>query len=836
MKIKTKEAAMKAVTPNTELPPSTQLRKVVFGCSPVNTHLVCLLHLAGALSTATLLHAQGTAFTYQGRLNVNGAPASGTYDFRYRLAFDPYGNNYMGSSVLASGQVVSNGLFTAELDFGAGAFNGSNYWLEIDVRTNGAGGYTALNPLQPVTSAPYAIFSRTASNALNATTAATASAVGADGVNGVALQNNAVTSPKIAGGQVVKSLTAGASTLYDDVTMAAGNNVTITPSGNTLTIAATGGSVADGSITTAKLADGAVTSSKVGDGSITDTKLGNGAVTSSKIQDGATTSAKLADNAVTAAKIMDNAVTSAKIMDGTVVAGDIGSGQVVKSLNSLNDDVTLVEGANVTITPSGNTLTIAASRGSVPDGSITTSKLADGAVTSTTLGDGSITDTKLGNGAVTSSKIADGAITSAKLADNAVTAARIVDNAVTSAKIMDGTVVAGDIGSGQVVKSLNSLKDDVTLVPGANVTITPSGNTLIIAASAGGWSLTGNAGTTPGQDFLGTTDNQPVEFWAYGRRALRLEPTGFNGSGTPNVIGGSPVNYVTSGVEGATIGGGGDHSGQTNSVTQSFGTVAGGLLNTASGNYATVGGGQRNSAIGINATVSGGSDNTAGGAAVANATVGGGAGNIASTNYATVGGGANNTASGRWATVPGGQMNLASGRWSFAAGRNAQAINDGSFVWSDGSASTTSTADNQFMVRALGGVIIYSDSGTAAGVSLAAGSSTWGNLSDRNAKENFAPVTPQQVLAKVAELPITKWSYKTEQGVRHIGPMAQDFYAAFGVGEDDRHITTVDEGGVALAAIQGLNMKLQEKDAEIQALKGRLEKLERALSSSTGNR
>ncbi len=264
--------------------------------------------------------------------------------------------------------------------------------------------------------------------------------------------------------------------------------------------------------------------------------------------------------------------------------------------------------------------------------------------------------------------------------------------------------------------------------------------------------------------------------------------------------------------------------------------MAGGLLNTASGNYATVGGGQRNSAIGINATVSGGSDNTAGGAAVANATVGGGAGNIASTNYATVGGGANNTASGRWATVPGGQMNLASGRWSFAAGRNAQAINDGSFVWSDGSASTTSTADNQFMVRALGGVIIYSDSGTAAGVSLAAGSSTWGNLSDRNAKENFAPVTPQQVLAKVAELPITKWSYKTEQGVRHIGPMAQDFYAAFGVGEDDRHITTVDEGGVALAAIQGLNMKLQEKDAEIQALKGRLEKLERALSSSTGNR
>jgi hypothetical protein len=65
--------------------------------------------------------------------------------------------------------------------------------------------------------------------------------------------------------------------------------------------------------------------------------------------------------------------------------------------------------------------------------------------------------------------------------------------------------------------------------------------------------------------------------------------------------------------------------------------------------------------------------------------------------------------------------------------------------------------------------------------------------------------------------------------------MAQDFYTAFGVGEDERHITTVDEEGVALAAIKGLNGKLQEKDAEIQALKRRLDKLERALSSSVGN-
>ena len=158
--------------------------------------------------------------------------------------------------------------------------------------------------------------------------------------------------------------------------------------------------------------------------------------------------------------------------------------------------------------------------------------------------------------------------------------------------------------------------------------------------------------------------------------------------------------------------------------------------------------------------------------------------------------------------MPGGANNIAGGLSSFAAGLKAQATNDHSFVWSDGSATTTSTSNDQFMLRASGGVIIYSSTDTNAGVSLAAGGGAWANLSDRNAKEDFAPVTPQKVLAKVASS-ITQWSYQTEQGVRHIGPMAQDFYAAFQVGSDDKHITTVDEEGVALAAIQGLNQKLE---------------------------
>jgi hypothetical protein len=108
-------------------------------------------------------------------------------------------------------------------------------------------------------------------------------------------------------------------------------------------------------------------------------------------------------------------------------------------------------------------------------------------------------------------------------------------------------------------------------------------------------------------------------------------------------------------------------------------------------------------------------------------------------------------------------------------------------------------------------------------------------MSDRNAKNNFARVNPQMVLNRVAGLPLTTWCYKTEPGVRHVGPMAQDFQAAFSVGENDTTISTVDEGGVALAAIQGLNEKLEEARAENAELKKRLEALEKIVLNQKSN-
>jgi hypothetical protein len=121
---------------------------------------------------------------------------------------------------------------------------------------------------------------------------------------------------------------------------------------------------------------------------------------------------------------------------------------------------------------------------------------------------------------------------------------------------------------------------------------------------------------------------------------------------------------------------------------------------------------------------------------------------------------------------------------------------------------------------------------TSAGNLTVSGTVT--GSSSRTVKENFAAVDAKQVLSRVLALPISQWSYKAEEGkTRHMGPMAEDFFAAFGLGQGERTISMVDSDGVALAAIQGLYSLLQEKDSQIArvgqenaVLKSRLSKLE----------
>ena len=103
--------------------------------------------------------------------------------------------------------------------------------------------------------------------------------------------------------------------------------------------------------------------------------------------------------------------------------------------------------------------------------------------------------------------------------------------------------------------------------------------------------------------------------------------------------------------------------------------------------------------------------------------------------------------------------------------------------------------------------------------------------SDRNIKTDFTSLNLEEILAKLAGLPIQGWRFTNEvAGVRHVGPMAQDFKATFGLGQNEKFIEFVDAQGVALAAIQGLNQKLNEKDAEIQQLKESVAQLKAMVS------
>jgi hypothetical protein len=232
------------------------------------------------------------------------------------------------------------------------------------------------------------------------------------------------------------------------------------------------------------------------------------------------------------------------------------------------------------------------------------------------------------------------------------------------------------------------------------------------------WQTGGNGGTSAGVNFLGTTDDQPLEFWVNNTRGLRLEsgladapvggaPPGLQGA--PSLAGGLNQNSISAGVQGATIAGGGDVEfigAGPSSLTNFAPNTITGQFGSADG--ATISGGMGNSVTAARAaTVSGGENNAANSQ---HAVVAGGNSNTASGDSASVGGGQNNQANGRRAAVPGGDSNIAVGKESLAAGRGAQANFDGDFVWSDSFGQAISvvnfpaTGIDQFLIRAGGGV------------------------------------------------------------------------------------------------------------------------------------
>jgi hypothetical protein len=163
----------------------------------------------------------------------------------------------------------------------------------------------------------------------------------------------------------------------------------------------------------------------------------------------------------------------------------------------------------------------------------------------------------------------------------------------------------------------------------------------------------------------------------------------------------------------------------------------------------------------------------------------------------------------------------------------------GTFVWSDGSAQASAdtfrnTANNEFAARATGGFRFRTNLGGTTGCNLPAGSGVFNCTSSRLTKENFASVDGEALLASLRAIPVTTWNYISEgKQVRHIGPMAEDFYTAFNLGTGNTSIGVQDLAGIAIAAVKALEERtaeLQAKTAEVDALRAQMLSLEERLA------
>ena len=186
-----------------------------------------------------------------------------------------------------------------------------------------------------------------------------------------------------------------------------------------------------------------------------------------------------------------------------------------------------------------------------------------------------------------------------------------------------------------------------------------------------------------------------------------------------------------------------------------------------------------------------------------------------------------------------GYRTTADADYSVAIGQRASTNGHaGAIVLSDGSTtdSTQASANNQFSVRAAGGIRFFTNATMTVGVQVAAGGSSWAVISDRNRKQDFLAVNGEDLLARIRGIPVSTWRLRTEEdrSVRHIGPMAQDWHRAFGFNSDSTTINMSDFDGVNLAAIQALEARtaeLQARTAEVAQLRTELDAAKRRLDA-----
>lgn len=629
------------------------------------------------LSTA---FAQGTAFTYQGRLNEGSSPANGAYDLTFALFDSATGGTQQGDTLTNNTTTVSNGLFTVILDFG-NQFPGADRWLEIGVRTNGAGAFATLSPRQPITPTPYSIAAETASNLVGS--------ISSENLAGT--YTNALT------------LNNGLDQFYGTFS---------------------------GEFYGPLFVGGSFSGEHFGDGS------GLYNLNASQLATGTVPAADLAN----AWKITGNSGTS----PGANFVGTTDNQPLELHANnqrifrlvpdaSTNNAPDIIGGSPVNfIAPGivGSTI----SGGGTPlfTGRPGTNRILGDF---NAIGGGWDNVTGSTNFDVTEATVAGGAHNTASGITSAIGGGAnnlaYNNNAVVAGGLQNRAAYHSFVGSG--FGNANDGGDNVIGGGDLNSTDTNSflavigGGTQNAILSDGGGSFIGggfqNTNDAFGAAIVAGAFNNIESNAAYSVIGGGYQNTIQTNTGE-SAVGGGYVNTIQTGASYSFIGGGAQNSIQTN---DSLSVIGGGWLNYIQGNadQSVIAGGYDNSIQNSSreSFIGGGYDNTiAPGSSLGfigggngnliqddadHSAIAGGTGNQVLTfaHYSSIGGGINNQAGGAFSTVPGGYYNGATGNYSFAAGTYAQATNDGSFVLTDDEPLYFySTTSNQFSARFTGGV------------------------------------------------------------------------------------------------------------------------------------
>jgi len=683
----------------------------------------------------------GTSFSYQGYLQDADGPVDDTCDFRLSLWDDLSAGSQVGSTLELTGETVSDGLFTIDLDFGA-IFDGTALWLQVGVKCSGDPDFTDLTPRQALNPTPYAFYSQQAGDA--DTLAGQTSAFFQERVDG-----------GCAAGYAIRQVNADGSVICEP---AGGGDITAVYPGAGLVGGADTGDASlaiNPAYVQLRLADACLAGSSI--------RMVN--------EDGSVVCETDTDTTYIPGNQLNLDGTTFNVLEGAEsgMDADLLDGQQASSFWQLGGNSVSSTGIFGTLTDHPLEILVNNSRILRLEPNATSpnilagyygNSIADGFYGATISGGGTVGYPNRVSGVYgtigggfgnhagdVSGEFAPFTTVAGGQFNNASGYAATVSGGESNTATGEWAATSGGWG--------NDATGDYAAIPGGSQN-TASGPYAVVSGGQGNTAsgsdavVSGGQGNTvSGSDAVvsGGQGNTASGTWSLIGSGFENGVGGeyavvaggfhnsanglgsFVGSGEANrasgwlsVVGGGGGFYGELGLgsnqafdDWGVIGGGWLNNAGTNNgdpIDAAFSVIAGGLSNTANGFASTIGGGDGNTTSGSHAVVSGGEGNTA---SDQFASINGGSRNIAGGMYASVGGGYANAADGYAATVPGGFGNTAAGEYSFAAGRYANVQHQGTFVWSDVSTSDpfTSTADNQFAVRATGGIVF-----TTAGAGL----------------------------------------------------------------------------------------------------------------------